>query len=258
MSEDDQGKPYDAPTPREGTPSFDELDASMKEVPLVGPTPDHASEYVGPRTLPRVSDHRTMEIETVKVREQEDPRRAHTVKNLRTLQREADPARATADSTEPAVTDSAEPAVAPAKPTQPRESKRGLVLLAVAVGVLSMLVIVFMMGRSTPPPEPTLGKVDLAAPPQPVPTMLALTTAQPLPAAPPASVSAAVSAEPPASASSAAPAPAAPAPKLAPKSSKGTELSTQRPEAKPIFDTEPKTKPKPAAKPVPGPSPLFE
>ena len=107
--------PMLADTPREGTPSFDDLDSAMAEdappVPEVGPTPDYAKEYVGPRPLAKRTDHKTTELQAVKVAPEADPRRAPTQKNLRTLQREgagAAPVAATATTDTAAATGTAD------------------------------------------------------------------------------------------------------------------------------------------------------
>jgi hypothetical protein len=51
-------------------------------VPVAGPTPAQSSAYVSARPPPQVSAHRTFEMDSVKVTE-EDPRRAHTVPRMR-------------------------------------------------------------------------------------------------------------------------------------------------------------------------------
>lgn len=95
------GSPAFGDTPREGTPAFgdtDEIQVSFDSdappllakdtVPPVGPSPDHASEYVPPRPLPKPADHKTMENIPVRVSPEADPRRAQTQKAMRVLERE--------------------------------------------------------------------------------------------------------------------------------------------------------------------------
>ncbi len=52
--------------------------ADEDEIPVVGPTPDRARTYVAPQALPPVTDHRTLEIETVRLSPEIDPRRMLT------------------------------------------------------------------------------------------------------------------------------------------------------------------------------------
>ena len=44
------------------------------QVPIVGPTPDYARAYVPPKTVPPPTDHRTIEIATVRLAPEIDPR----------------------------------------------------------------------------------------------------------------------------------------------------------------------------------------
>jgi len=52
------------------------------EIPVVGPTPDRAQTYVAPQALPPVTDHKTLEIETVRLAPEIDPRRMLTQPSL--------------------------------------------------------------------------------------------------------------------------------------------------------------------------------
>jgi hypothetical protein len=60
----------------------------MDTVPPVGPSPDHAQEYVAPRPLPKPADHLTIEDIPVKVAPQPDPRKMQTQKAMYVLKRE--------------------------------------------------------------------------------------------------------------------------------------------------------------------------
>jgi len=99
-----EGTPALGDTPREGTPAFDDtpVDGSPSvndtdeihiavegvAVAQVGPTPDHASEYVPPRALPKPVEHKTMENIPVHISPDADPRRAQTQKAMHVLKRE--------------------------------------------------------------------------------------------------------------------------------------------------------------------------
>lgn len=246
MSQDDEQKPFDAPTPQVGTPSFDELDASVAEVPFVGPTPDRAADYAAPRPLPKVSDHRTMEIETVKVKPQEDPRKALTIKNLRTLEKEQRPASASEpDAGQGSMPPAVQPAAAPSK-----TKRNSGIAVALIAGVLLMLVVVLMTSTTQPPAEPTMGKVDLAAPPALATIAEEPGTGTPQPVARPASPGLALKVVTPVPPT---PQPAA-TPSAAPK-----PVATETPAAKPIFTEDGKDPaPKTPAKPAAAPKPLFE
>lgn len=77
-------------TPREGVPAFDDLDIEFVKdtVPPVGPSPDHASEYVPPRPLPKPVEHQTMENVPIALSPDIDPRRMRTQKAMHVLKRE--------------------------------------------------------------------------------------------------------------------------------------------------------------------------
>jgi len=55
---------------------------SRGEVPIVGPTPDHAQAYFPPKTVPPPTDHRTIEIATVRLAPEIDPRCVATQRSL--------------------------------------------------------------------------------------------------------------------------------------------------------------------------------
>ena len=52
------------------------------DIPVVGPTPDRARTYVAPQALPATTDHKTLEIETVRLSPEIDPRRMLTQPSL--------------------------------------------------------------------------------------------------------------------------------------------------------------------------------
>jgi hypothetical protein len=56
--------------------------ADDDEIPVVGPTPERARTYVAPQELPPVTDHKTLEIETVRLSPEIDPRRMLTQPSL--------------------------------------------------------------------------------------------------------------------------------------------------------------------------------
>jgi hypothetical protein len=186
----------------------------------------------------------------VKDKPKADPRRALTIKNLRTLEKEQ---RAQIPSTPERADGSMTPAVQPA--STPSTAKRtGGVAVALIAGVLLVLVIVLMTSSKQPPPEPTMGKVDLAAPPvaqpptePPPPT----TPGQVMRSASPGVALKVVTPTAPTSTPAAKP--------TAATSAKPEPVATETPAAKPIFNEDgtqpiPKTPPKPTA----APKPLFE
>lgn len=85
-----------ADTPRDGTPAFGDTDEipivlDPDTIPPAGPSPDHASEYVPPRALPKPVDHKTIENIPVHISpdaESDPRRRADTQKAMRVIKRE--------------------------------------------------------------------------------------------------------------------------------------------------------------------------
>ncbi len=78
------GLPAFGDTPVDGPPTFDDPD----EVPLAGPSPDHASAYVPPRDIPKPADHKTIDISPIRISPDADPRRALTQKAMHVIKRE--------------------------------------------------------------------------------------------------------------------------------------------------------------------------
>ncbi len=238
-------------TPHVGTPSFDEPDAAIGEVPKVGPTPNHAQNYVGPRTLPKTSAHRTLEIETVKVKPRADPGKALTVKNLRTLNKEAAAKAAAEHRAALAASNSVTPSAQTSSDASSAKRTGGIAVALIA-GVLLMLVIVLMSSSSQPPAEPTMGTVDLAAAPAAQTNTEPSAPATTTPSEPTAAAPAKPSAQTPTTSR------AVPASKPAPEKPKSEPVAAEKPEAKPIFTGEGEPGTKPAAKPKEGSQPLFE
>jgi hypothetical protein len=56
--------------------------APDREVPVAAPLPDRARAYAAPQRLPRVSDHKTFEMQTVRLADDIDPRRMPTQPSL--------------------------------------------------------------------------------------------------------------------------------------------------------------------------------
>jgi hypothetical protein len=64
--------------PKRGVPPV----GRRREVPIAGPTPDHAQAYFPPKTVPPATDHRTIEIATVRLAPEIDPRCMATQRSL--------------------------------------------------------------------------------------------------------------------------------------------------------------------------------
>ena len=241
-------------TPEDGTPAFDELDASLKkkDVPLAAPTPDHAEEYYSPRNLPKRAGHRTFEMQPVKVSPHADPRRAPTVKNLRTLQKEAAAgggaaaaaggvatAGVTSGAADRAVPDSVGPVVGANDTASSRTA--GVVTAAIAGGLL-LIALVLLVATRQPEPEVESIAEGTAAPTEPV--------AQTQPPSPPA--------KPKTPKPTKQPAATAPKVAAAPQPIDPPLVAPQQPPSKPATAKPAATAAAPVASKQPAGGPLFE
>jgi len=163
----------------------------LDTVPPVGPSPDHAQEYVAPRPLPKPADHLTIEDIPVKVAPQPDPRNMKTQKAMYVLKREeAEKALAemgiapSATSPNPSQPDQpvpVPPALAPAATPEaaPKRSNAWIVILVIVLLLagLAAFAIQYWLGSvasETPAPTATItgalaAPTPTRAPPAPKP-----------------------------------------------------------------------------------------
>jgi hypothetical protein len=158
----------------DGPPTFEDLD----EVPLAGPSPDHAAAYVPPRDIPKPADHKTIDISPIRISPDADPRRALTQKAMRVIKREdahrqlllmgVDATAATLDARAPQASESDGDSAG--------KSRAGLFIggtiavLVLAAGGFVAFKMVDPESASTVAPATTEPPSPATAPPSPAPT----------------------------------------------------------------------------------------
>lgn len=193
------GTPAFGDTPVDGSPAFghdtDEIVVSVAGEPaFAGPAPDHASEYVPPRELPKPVEHKTIENIPVRIAPEADPRRAQTQKAMRVLEREEAQRHLMlmgVDAT--AATPSARPSSASFSDAGSSKSRAGLLiggaivfLVLVAIGFIVVNIVRGDPEAAAPSAAPPTAAAPAPAPtPKPSPAPLRVPEVAPTPSVAP-------------------------------------------------------------------------